>query len=350
MNALERRGYGTGSLLTHTGAGGKETWYGRWYVGKKRVKRRIGPKRKPGGRKGLTRKQAEAELRRLMIAEQPPPVGRTELSLTEAAEHMLRHLEALERKPTTLETYRSLLRTHVAPRLGETPVDQVTPCQIEELDAEMRREGRSPKTRSNALKLLSQIFAFSRRRSWCRENPCELVDRPRVEPSPGIRFLSQDELEALLAAVDTDEPLGHTDFALFLTAAMTGLRQGELLALRWADVDWEAKRIRVRRNYVRGHWLTPTSRRCSCSVPLASRVAVALKKHLERSLHQGDEDLVFGHPDTGEVLVHTSLIGRFKKALRAAGVREARFNDLRHTFGTKMAAAGDVDAHTGGPP
>lgn len=340
MNPSERRGYGTGSLLAYTGAGGKETWYGRWYVGRKRVKRRIGPKRKPGGRKGLTRKQAEAELRRLMVAEQPPPVGRVELSLTEAAEHMLRHLEALDRKPTTLETYRSLLRTHLALRLGDVPIEEVTPRQVEALAAEMREEGKAAKTRLNALKLLSQIFAFAKRRGWCRENPCEMVDRPRIEQSADIRFLNQDELEALLAAVDMDQPLGHTDFALFLTAAMSGLRQGELLALRWRDVDWDTKRIRVRQNYVRGHWLTPKSRRGSRSVPLASRVAVELKRHFERSLHQGDEDLVFGHPDTGKVLVHTSLVERFKTALRAAGVRKLRFNDLRHTFGTRMAAAG----------
>ncbi len=204
----------------------------------------------------------------------------------------------------------------------------------------MRREGKSAKTRSNALKLLSQIFAFANRREWCRQNPCALVDRPAVEPSADIRFLNQDELEAPAVRGRPNEPLGNTDFTLFLTAAMTGLRQGELLALRWGDVDWDAKRIRVRQNYVRGHWLTPKSRRGSRSVPLASRVAMALRRHFERSLRQGDKDLVFGHPDTGKVLVHISLVERFKKALRAASVREIRFNDLRHTFGTRMAAAG----------
>jgi integrase len=340
MNPPERRSYGTGSLLIHIGAGGKETWYGRWRVGKKRVKRRIGPKRKPGGRTGLTRTQAEAELRRLMVAERAPLDG-DEVSLTEAAEHMLRHLEALERKPTTLENYRSLLRTHLAPRLGDIPIDQVTSRQVEELATEMQHEGKAAKTRSNALKLLSQIFTFAKRRGWCRQNPCELVGRPQVEQSSDIHFLNQDELEALLASVDTEaEPFGHTDFAIFLTAAMSGLRQSELLALRWRDVDWSAQKIRVRRNYVRGHLLTPKSKRGSRSVPLASRVAAELKRHFERSLGQEDEDLVFAHPDTGKVLAHSSLVQRFKKALKAASVREIRFNDLRHTFGTRMAAAG----------
>ena len=134
---------------------------------------------------------------------------------------------------------------------------------------------------------------------------------------------------------------------------MTGLRQGELLALRWRDVDWKAARIRVRQNHVRGHWGTPKTRRGSRSVPLADRVAGELDRHFKRSRYQADDDLVFAHPHFGQVLDHSSLVRRYKKALKAAGVREVRFNDLRHTFGTRMAAAGGPDADApgvDGPP
>lgn len=125
-----------------------------------------------------------------------------------------------------------------------------------------------------------------------------------------------------------------------MTAAMTGLRQGELLALRWRDVDWNAGKLRVRRNYVRGHWVTPKSRRGSRSVLLADQVANELRGHFERSAYQADDDLVFAHPEKGTVLDHSDLVRRFKKALSAAGVRPIRFHDLRHTFGTRMAAEG----------
>lgn len=64
---------------------------------------------------------------------------------------------------------------------------------------------------------------------------------------------------------------------MYLTAAMTGMRQGELFALRWRDVDWSAPRIRVRRNYVRGEFGTPNSKRSARSVALASRVATELE-------------------------------------------------------------------------
>jgi integrase len=340
MNRQQRRSYGTGSLLVHKGAAGKETWYGRWYVGEKRLKRRIGPKRKPGSSKGLTRPQAEAELRRLMVSEQPPPAG-SEVPLGIVAEHMLRHLLAIGRKPTTLESYRSILRTHLAPRLADIPISQVTPQEVDALIESMLRNGKGAKTRANALKLLSQTFAFAQRKGWCRENPCEVIDRPRSEPNTDIRSLRLDELVSLLKAIDVSQrPFGWTDRVLFMTAAMTGLRQGELLALRWRDVDWKAHKIRVRRNYVRGHWGTPKSRRGSRAVPLAPSLATELQAHLRRSRFQGYDDLVFGHPETGEVLVHATVGQHFKKALRAAGLREMRFNDLRHTYGTTLAAAG----------
>jgi integrase len=73
---------------------------------------------------------------------------------------------------------------------------------------------------------------------------------------------------------------------------------------------------------------------------MAQQVAAELEDHFRRSAYQGDDDLVFCHPQTGHVLDHSKLVRRFKRALGRSGVRTVRFNDLRHTFGTRMAAAG----------
>ena len=337
--AVARRSYGTGSLYVHTDTTGRETWYARFYVGSHQVKRRIGPKRARGTREGLTRAQAERALRELIETEQPRPT-RTDVTVENAGERLLRHLEALGRKPTTLGTYRSLFHTHLVPELGDVPLDRVTPDDVEHLIATMRRRQLGAKTTVNALTLLQQIFGFGERKGWCRANPCRIVDRPEVEESTDIRFLEMEEVEALLRAVALNDPLGPTDRAIYLTASMTGLRQGELLGLRWCDVDWAAGRVRVRQNYVRGHWGTPKSRRGSRSVPMADRVAGELERHFKRSAYQADNDLVFCHPHTGKVLDHSALARRFKKALGHGRVRDVRFNDLRHTFGTRMAAAG----------
>ena len=338
--AMARRSYGTGSLFIRRDAGGRAVWYGKWRVRDRQVKRRIGFARRTGTREGLTRAQAERELRRKMEAGVPAIGTGERRTVEDAGQRLIEHLGSLGRKPTTLGTYGSLLRTHLVPQLDGRGLEEIEPEDIERLIARMRQEGAGAKTTRNAVTLLHQIFQFGRRKGWCETNPCSRVERPEVEENADIRFLTMDEVEALLQAVSPEHALGPTDRALYMTAAMTGLRQGELLGLRWRDVDWTAGRLRVRQNYVRGHWGTPKSRRGSRSVPMVDRVAGELERHYQRSAYKGDDQLVFPHLHTGEVLGHRDLSRRYHKALRAAGVRTVRFNDLRHTFGTHMAAAG----------
>jgi integrase len=335
-----RRTHGTGTLYVQERANGQELWYGRWYLGGRRVNRRLGAKRRRGTGEGLNQTQAEAKLRELMVRERPPATG-SRVSFASTAELMLRDLETLGRKPTTLDNYRSILRSHLLPKFGEVIVSQVKKGDIEAFMAALTDAGKAARTRSGIFKLLSQVFKFAQRHGWCEQNPCRSVRRPRVRECSEIRFLNQQELDVLMAAVDvSDKPFGPTDRAIFLTAAMTGMRQGELLALRWRDVDWEAKRIRVRRNYTRGHWSTPKSRSGERAVPLSGRVEDELRIHFGHSRFCGEDDLVFANPLNGEVLPHGPLVRRLKKALKAAGVRTIRFHDLRHTFGTRIAAAG----------
>ncbi|MGH8636585.1 MAG: site-specific integrase, partial [Burkholderiales bacterium] len=184
------------------------------------------------------------------------------------------------RKPSTLSTYRSLLRAHLVPHLGDRTLDRIEPVHVERLVAGMRRGGAGPKLTSNALTLLYQVFEFGRRKGWCETNPCKAVDRPKVEEHSDIRFLEMEEIEALLSAVPEDDPLGQTDRALYLTAAMTGLRQGELLALRWRDVDWTAQRIRVRNAWIRGEHSAEGKSDLSTrrSVPMTDRLARELDR------------------------------------------------------------------------
>src|SRR4249919_852803 len=92
-----RRAHGTGTLYAQERANGQEVWYGRWYLGARRVNRRLGLKHRRGTCSGLSRSQAEAELRRLMVRERPPAAGAS-VSFASAAELMLRDLEALGRK------------------------------------------------------------------------------------------------------------------------------------------------------------------------------------------------------------------------------------------------------------
>jgi integrase len=329
-----KRAYGSGSIFEYRGS-----WYGKWWLDGRQVKRKLGPKRTPGSADGLTKPQAEARLREAMAQVSAPPVVER-ATVAQAGEQLLRHLEGLGRKRSTLQGYESFLRVHLAPHFGGRALDRITPAEVEAFMAACRANGQSVKSTLNYLGLLHGIFDFALRRGWVASNPCKLVEKPRaVDADPDIRFLDQAELDALLAAVPDDD-LGSVERVVYLAAAMTGMRQGELLALRWMDVDWPSRRIRVRRNFVRGEYGTPKSKRSSRSVPLADVLGGELDRLYQRSAFQGDEDLVFAHPHSGGPIDRSKLLKRFKAALRRAGVRPVRFHDLRHTFGTRMAASG----------
>jgi integrase len=123
---------------------------------------------------------------------------------------------------------------------------------------------------------------------------------------------------------------------------MTGLRQAELLGLRWRDVDWAAQRIRVRKPYTRGEHSTKGKSDLSTrrSVPMADRLVAELDQWSKRSLYTGEKSLVFAHPELGTALDRTKVTRRFQTACEEAHVTVITFHELRHTFATRMAAQG----------
>lgn len=336
---MSRRSYGTGTLYVRRDARGRETWYGRWYSGGERIKRAIGAKRPEGSREGLTRAQAERELQRRIETERT--ATRSRMTIEQAGAHYLEHLEyVLERKQTTLADYRYMLGRHLIPYFAERPMERIEPAEVNRFLLAKKQEGLATKTITNHLTFLHGLFRFAIRRGWAAINPVDAIDRPRSSGTdPDIHYLTLEEVEALLAAVEPGY-MAETDRTVYLVAATTGLRQGELIALRWQDVDWTARRLRVRRTYTRGQFGTPKSRRSSRSVPMTERTAAELAAHRERSAYSADGDLALPHPHTGHPLDASRLRRRFKQALSRAEVRPVRFHDLRHTFGTHCAAAG----------
>jgi integrase len=330
-----RRPHGTGSV-TQRG----DSWYGRWRVNGRQVQRKLGPVRPAGTRLGLTKSQAEAKLRKL-IGEVSHVAPDHRVTFAEIADTYLHHVEfVMERKRSTVQDYKIMLDRHLGPHFAEKPIDRLTADDIGAYMAAKAREGLATKTIANHLNFAHGVFAYAVKRGMIAANPVASVDRPRASGAdPDIRYLDRTEVEALLRAVP-DDLLGPTDRAVYLTATMTGLRQGEIVALRWRDVDWTAGLVRVRRNYTRGQWGTPKSRRSSRAVPMADRLAAELERHYQRSAYQADDDLVFAHPQTGNPYDASKMRERFKAALVRAKVREVRFHDLRHTYGTAMAAAG----------
>jgi len=328
-------------LFERTDRAGRRSWYGKFWSGDRQVKRRLGPVREPGGSEGLTRRQAERALRELMLRDRPAPPGTERLTFATAAERYVRHVaDVRQRRRTTVRDYELIVRKHFAPFFAEKGMDAVDVHLVDAYMQSKQRDGLAANTVCNHMTLMYGIFRHAMRKGWASSNPVAAVDRPsQPATDPDIRFFTKEELEALIRAVPDDE-LGRLEAVLYLTAAMTGLRQGELAALRWCDVDWAAGLIRVRRSYTRGELTTPKSRRSSRAVPMADRLARELERHFQVSRFRADDDLVFAHPVAGSFYDASKMRKRFKAALGRACLKPMRFHDLRHTFGTQMAAAG----------
>jgi integrase len=350
-----RRGYGTGSMRVV----GK-SWVGSWYApdGRK-IRRKVGPARTPGERDGLTKAQAEERFRHMRGAEVIADAsGLARVTMAEAGKELARRLEIRGRKKSHRLTVASDLANHIAPFFADKTLDRIEPRDIERYiavklrpltaaqdDTPTKRTGLkqtlAPKTVRNHLNTMHSVFELGLRVGWCQRNPVKLADRPVIKTTETrIKFLDQPELEKLLAVSYPKDAFGRIEPTLYLTAAMTGLRQGELLGLRWRDVDFEARKVRVVSPYVRGEFNEPKSEDSGRSVPLAQRAADALMRLSEQTAYPADNDLVFCNPDTGNPLDRSKLIRRFRKAIGRAEVRPITFHELRHTFGTRMAAAG----------
>jgi integrase len=344
-----RRPYGAGSLLTTTRSDGTRVYYAKFRDSQGRqVKRRIGLVRSAHQPDGLTKTQAETRLRDLMAATlAAPPVDHAR-TLAAASEAWLAHLEATGTKASSVRAYRAALHKWFLPTLKDRSLDRITEADIEIVMARMRKAELSDKSVRNYVGVLRALFAFAmdKRRRWARRNPVAEIELPKAPTYTEIRYLTTDEVWALVDAAQPGD-LCALDRALYLTAALTGLRIGELQALDWRGVDFVHARIRVRRTWDRKAkvFTTPKSRRSERAVPMPDVVAGELERLL-RAYHPdvvepNPDSLVFGHPVTGEPLGWRVLYQRLREALKAAGLDQSfGFHSLRHSYGTALAAQG----------
>lgn len=358
-----KRPYGAGALFEKHGA-----WYGRWRLPDgRRLSRRVGPVRQPGTDEGLTRREAEAQLRKLMLAEEiaPTPKAAARHTVDDAAIALIEHKRVQGVSHSYLQTLSAAQRCHFGP-VGSMTLRKVHRRDVEAMSAALLTRGLAPKTVSNTLKILHGVFEHAIDLEWTNDNPVRRAARPRHvrDSDPDLCFLTLEALEAVLRAIPDEvvlrEPkpfrtgrrgpapppppdvLGPVLRALVLTAAFTGLRQGELLGLRWRDVDWPVQRVRVRQTWRRVEFSARGKSDLSTrrSVPMADRVLAELDAWSKRSLYTAEDDLVFAHPQLGTPLDGGKVTSKFQDACRAAGVQVVRFHDLRHTFATRLASAG----------
>jgi integrase len=303
-------------------------WYAKYRLADGRqAQKRIGPAWCGRGRPAdgfFTKRTAEAWLRDVLDDARAGLLVRTGVSFDEAAAEWLRYVEEDRAiKPTTLRDYRQAVGYRILPFFGDRPIETITPQDIEWWRSQMTCGARS---KNKLLTLLNGIFRRACRVYGLPTNPVSGVERLRERKKIDLDVLEPEEVWALVRAAEDEQ-----DAAIFLTAAFTGLRMGELRALCWRDVDFARSVVRVRRSFSTGWLTTPKSGKVR-AVPLAPDVAAVLARLGQRERWTGDDELVF--PGVlGGFLCDSALRRRYKAALARAGLRQLRFHDLRHSSG-----------------
>ncbi|MDA8069789.1 MAG: tyrosine-type recombinase/integrase [Actinomycetota bacterium] len=318
----------------------RAVWYAKYRLPDGRqLKKRIGPAWAERGRppEGFyTKRLAEEWLREVLHQAAHGELAvqrRTGVGFAQAAADWMRYIEVdRERKPSTVAGYRWILNAQLLPAFGGMAVEEMT---TEVIERWLARLGGAASSRRKALVLLHGILKRARKAWGLAANAASDVEKPPLRRSGEIQVFSPEEVWALVRAAASRE-----DAALYLTAAFTGLRMGELIALCWRDVDFPGSAIRVRASYSTGALTTPKSGKVR-AVPMAPDVASALAALGRRADWVGEDDLVFPG-ETGSFLDGSALRRRYKRALVEAGLRPLRFHDLRHTFGTRMIAKADI--------
>ena len=273
------------------------------------------------------------------------PDGARSLLLGSFLAAWLTEVVRLSVRPKTFVSYESIVRIHLAPALGSIAVDALRPADVQTYLNAKAASGLAPRTVAYHRNILRQALGHAERTELVHRNVARLARPPRI-PRREVHPLDPDEARTFLAAIGEER---HQ--ALYLVAIGLGLRQGEILGLRWSDLDLEAGTVRVHAALQRVNgafvFVEPKSASSRRTVSLPAIVAAALVAHRERQAaepersHPSGEfaDLLFT-TTLGQPLDGINVTRRFQRILRAAGLPRQRFHDLRHACASLLLAQG----------
>ncbi len=359
----------SGHLVLYEGKR-RTTWYAKWRDQQGQHERALGPawtSKGPPPPGFMRRREAQAKLDELLVTVRQGVLHqqRTGFTFTDVAEEWYeRGRFEQDWSASTQRDYRSILDAHLLPTFGSKRIEAITTTEIERwrdqlatrlvLSSDGKRNESKPRSRRTINKIVGQLHSvleYATKRAGLAINPAAPIERLRESnDTKRFDFYSPKEIDKLVATAaagghhdprrpavsKTERALraadDRQDAAIYLTAALSGLRRSELLALLWDDVDFEQSSIRVFEGFSdneRGE----TKSRKSRTVPMVDKVADALKELKQRPCHASQTDQVFVSRD-GSPLDGSALRRRYLATLDAAGLRRLRFHDLRHTFGS----------------
>lgn len=249
-------------------------------------------------------------------------------------------------KESTYRSYHNVIKNHVIPQLGHYPLQLITTRVVQQFIVHILKIGKTHKTANNLLVLLKTMFRVASEWSYTRTNSASSIKPFRVDQKE-MDFLQPHEVQLLMKYAD--EPFR----TIFVTAAFTGMRRGEVLALQWGDCDFRSNRIFVRRSLYwlcndemeqrkdkkRWRFVSPKTERSRRTIVMSPTLKKALEIHRINS-PVSEQDLVFCNT-RGNPLDPDNLVKReFHATLDRAGLRRIRFHDLRHTYTSILISAG----------
>lgn len=282
--------------------------------------------------------EAANDLRRGMLT-----VGEN-VTLQEYLENWLENIHKPVIRLSTYLNYRKLIKNYLVPGLGKVKVQKLTPQQVQAFYSKKIRDGLSPKTVNNVHVLLHKALDNAVKWNMLPRNVCDAVTPPRI-PRKEKNVLTREQAHTLLKEVKA-----HRLEALLTLAVTTGMREGELLALRWQDIDLEHGSLQVKRavtylkeyGYVESEPKTAKSQR-TIKLPVFV-VSILLTHRLQQKEQKQevgttwiDKGLVFTNAQ-GYYLSPSTLLKMFKRFLVSIGLPSMRFHDLRHSAATILLA------------
>ena len=262
------------------------------------------------------------------------------------------HYAKVKVRPSSHQTYRGYIDNHIKPNIGKLPLEKLTSLdlqkfykkllekgRVDRLESRHQAKGLSPKTVRNIHQIISSAMKLAQEQKLIASNPAEGCALPRLEHWE-MQTLPVEQLQSFLR-----EARDSGVFELYYLELATGLRRGELLGLKWEDIDLERGDLRVKRQISRinGEVVEAPlkTKNAYRTLPLAADTIDVLKAQRRKA---GDSPWVFPSP-TGGPISPDSVLHMLHRVLKRAGLLRIRFHDLRHTFAT-LALQNGVDVKT----
>ena len=302
---------------------------------------------------GKTQAEAKAKLKQAIEEAKgldAAKVGR--YTVCQWMEIWFEHYAKVKVRPSSHQTYRGYIDNHIKPSIGKIPLEKLTSLELQKfykkllekgrvdrLESRHQSKGLSAKTVRNIHQIISSAMQLAREQKLITANPAEDCALPRLEHRE-MQTLPVEQLQSFLR-----EAKDSGVFELYYLELTTGLRRGELLGLKWEDIDLERGDLRVRRQIARinGEVVEAPlkTKNAYRTLPLAEDTIGVLEAQRKKT---GDSPWVFPSP-TGGPISPDSVLRMLHRVLKRAGLPRVRFHDLRHTFAT-LALQNGVDVKT----